>query len=390
MKRLILFLVLSGIFSLVATINGFAADEKILIFTNGLLIDGTGSDPISGATVILKGDKILAVGSGDTIDLPKGAKVIDLKGATILPGFINAHVHDAYNADHLEAWAREGVTTVRDMNSGALENPFHVRDQLLKDNKNARLVSVGPMLRTENGYGSLTVTSPEDAKEKVNDLVERGADLIKIGIEDEQGPRSWPLFSQEDVNAIVEVAHAKDVYASAHVSTTEHVLMALEAGVDDLAHMAVDHVDDELIQQVIDQDVYWIPTLELWSGVSNLHHIMWDVTAMRNLYQFVSQGGKIALGTDYDGYIFEFEIGMPMIEIRLMAEAGLTPMQIIVAATKNAAYVCGLKDQLGTIEKGKIADLLIVEGNPLEDLEVLRKVRYVVHNGELIRDYTKE
>lgn len=389
MEKFILLLALLGMIFLVATTSGFAAEE-VLVFTNGLLIDGTGSDPISDAVVVVKGDKIITVGFGDVIDIPKGAKVIDLKGATILPGFINAHVHDAYNADHLEAWAREGVTTVRDLNSSSLEKPFEVRDQLLKDNRNARLVSSGPMLRTQDGYGSLTVTSPDDAKEKVNDLIERGADLIKIGIEDQQGPRSWPLFSQEEVNAIVETAHAKNVYVSAHVSTTKHVKLALEAGVDGLAHMVVNPLTDEMIQQVIDQDIYWIPTIELWSGVSDMFHLAWDQVVMKNLYQFVSQGGNIALGTDYAGYIFEFESGMPMKEIRLMAEAGLTPMQIIMAATKNAAYVCGLQDQLGTVETGKIADLLIVEGNPLKDIEVLENVRYVVHNGELIIDHGQE
>jgi imidazolonepropionase-like amidohydrolase len=104
-----------------------------------------------------------------------------------------------------------------------------------------------------------------------------------------------------------------------------------------------------------------------------------------NLSRFVKEGGMVALGTDFSGYIFDFESGMPMTEIFLMKKAGMTPMEIIVAATKHAAFVCSLGDQIGTLEPGKIADILVVNSNPLDDLNALKDVRVVIRNGEIIR-----
>jgi imidazolonepropionase-like amidohydrolase len=144
--------------------------------------------------------------------------------------------------------------------------------------------------------------------------------------------------------------------------------------------MVTDNISDALIRRVVDQGVYWVPTLELWHGVS----YSLGTVAIRNLRRFVESGGKVALGTDYAGYSSVFDLGMPIREIMWMRAAEMTPMQIIVAATKNAAHVCNLEDKIGTIVKGKIADLLIVKGNPLENLDALLKAKMVIHNGKII------
>jgi imidazolonepropionase-like amidohydrolase len=102
-------------------------------------------------------------------------------------------------------------------------------------------------------------------------------------------------------------------------------------------------------------------------------------------YHFKGQV-KVALGTDYDGYTTPFDLGMPITEMKLMREAGMTPMQIIISGTKHGAYVCGLENELGTIEPGKIADIIILKDNPLDDLEALLNVQMVIHNGEIITD----
>lgn len=94
----------------------------------------------------------------------------------------------------------------------------------------------------------------------------------------------------------------------------------------------------------------------------------------------------MALGTDFAGYICDFELGMPMTEIGLMQQAGMMPMQIIVAATKHAAHVCNREQEFGTLEPGKIADIIVVDGNPLENLDVLQNVGIVIHNGKIIRN----
>jgi imidazolonepropionase-like amidohydrolase len=137
---------------------------------------------------------------------------------------------------------------------------------------------------------------------------------------------------------------------------------------------------------MIQKDMYWIPTLELWAGVSDMFSINWIEIAKSNLQRFVQAGGKVALGTDYDGYVTPFDLGMPITEMKLMQEAGMTPMQILVSATRHSSYVCDLENELGTIEEGKIADIIIVDGNPLEDLEALLNIQMVFHNGVIIKD----
>ena len=162
--------------------------------------------------------------------------------------------------------------------------------------------------------------------------------------------------------------------------------MAIKGGVNDVVHMVIDNVPDSLITFMIEKNMYWVPTLELWKGVSERYNLNWISVAKNNLIRFVNAGGKVAIGTDYDGYVTPFDLGMPITEIRLMKEAGMTPMQIIIAGTQNAARVCNLENELGTIEPGKIADIIIVKDNPLEDLESLLDVQMVIHNGEIIKD----
>jgi imidazolonepropionase-like amidohydrolase len=310
--------------------------------------------------------------------------MIDVEGRTILPGFFNTHVHRAFKADVLRAWAQEGVTTVRDLGASLRTDQFSKRDRLLQYNRHARLVTAGPMVSTIGGYGTLKVTSPRHAREQVYALAHAGADLIKIGIEDHLKFRRHKLISLEEIRAIVEAAHACKLRVSAHITRARHLALAIEGGVDDVAHMIVDDLPDQLIEKMIERKMFWVPTLELWDGVSQMYHLNWDTQAIENLRCFVAAGGQVAIGTDYAGHGCPFELGMPLKEMKLMQAAGMTPMQIIVAGTRNAAQVCGLADH-GTLEPGKAADIIVVDGNPLEDLAALKHTFMVIHNGEKIR-----
>jgi imidazolonepropionase-like amidohydrolase len=260
-----------------------------------------------------------------------------------------------------------------------------IRDELITDNRNARLVAAGPLVTTVGGYGNYAVVSPEEAEYKINTLIDAGADLIKIAIEDDLQGRRWPLLSQAEIDTIVSTAHSRGKPVSAHITRNHHIEMAILGEVDDLAHMAVETLPESLIATLVQQDIYWVPTLELWDGVRRVDGLNWDDVAKANLGRFVQAGGKVSLGTDFDGYIFEFQTGMPMLEIELMHEAGMTPMEIITAATRHSAHVCNLEDELGTIEPGKIADIIIVGTDPLDDLQALLDIRMVIHNGEVIR-----
>jgi len=199
-----------------------------------------------------------------------------------------------------------------------------------------------------------------------------------------------PMLSPQEAAAIVEEAHRRGTLVSVHVTISSDLAKALDAGVDDVAHMVVpgagpDELPDDLIGRMVEAGVYWEPTLELWQGVSSVNPVDYDRKAMDNLRRFVAAGGQVALGTDYAGYTTEFQLGMPMKEIGWMQEAGMTPMQVIVSGTRHAAHVCNLERELGTLAVGKIADVLVVDGDPLEDTHALANVRLVLHSGDIIR-----
>ena len=372
-----------------ATLPAFDAALPALAIINGTLIDGTGADPIKGVVLIIQGERIVAVGSRDTVEIPEGAQIIDVQGATILPGFFNAHVHGAYNEEKLAAWAKEGVTTVRDLGAYQWPPSKTLLDRIEKDNRYARLISGGIFITPPGGYpiavfggNGKTISATEEAPLAVNEMLAQGADVIKISMESGQIFRQQiPMLTTEQVKAIVATAHQRGTRVSAHATVTKDLQRAITEGVDDVAHMVVDPLNDDLIAMMIDRDMYWVPTIELWMNVGQGQ----DVNVIANLQRYAAAGGKVALGTDFEGYRTPFQLGMPTKEISWMSEAGMTPMQIIVAATKNAAHVSNVEQDLGTLEIGKIADVLIVRGDPLQDLQALSDVLYVVHNGELIR-----
>ena len=358
-------------------LDAVCADAGSCLVLLGTLIDGTGAGPVMDAMLVIQGERIIAVGPRNGLRVPAQVQVVELLGATILPGFINAHVHNAYNEGNLRLWAQEGVTTVRDLGERLGFPYFATRNRLRADPQNAWLIAAGPLVTVPKGYPiagnnfpSLTVTSSEDAREKVGRLIDDGAELIKITLTS-GGP---PSLSAAEAAAIVETAHERGVPVSAHATSARDVQRALDAGVDDVAHLAINRVSDELIQQMVRRGVYWVPTLEALRG-----------GGAENLQRFVAAGGGVALGND-GGYLSGLEIGMPLNEIRAMRQAGMTPMQIIVAATRDAARVCRQDTALGTLEAGKFADVLVVDGDPLQDLESLARVRMVIHRGVVIRD----
>jgi imidazolonepropionase-like amidohydrolase len=380
--------------------SGLCQEGGSLALVNGLLIDGTGSDPLPGAVVLIEGGLIAAVGTTESVKIPEKAERIDLDGSVLLPGLINAHVHRGYDRQRLMTWARAGVTTVRDLSYSDMGSKwFEIRDKLLQDPFNARLVAVGPFITTPEGYpmqpwgvGAMTVEGPEDAARKAEKLLGQGADLLKIAIENGKTFRvSLPVLSTEEAAAVAAAAHKHGTVVSSHTTSSADLPSLLDAKVDDIAHMVVDELSDDLVARVIKDDVYWVPTLELWYHVEqylksmNVEYTPHKI-AVSNLEKFVKAGGKVALGTDYDGFNALFELGLPAREISSMQEAGMTPMQIIVAATKNAAHVCNLEGKLGTVEAGKTADIIVLNRNPLEDMKALADVRIVIHNGNIIRD----
>lgn len=355
--------------------------EELLVLKNANLIDGTGEQAKANTCILIEDGKFKAIGMQNKIEIPVEATVVDLKGATVLPGFINAHVHQAYDVENLQNWLKAGVTTVRSESPGLEDNFIEKRDELNKNLNYSFIVSATPILKVKGGYGygDAVVSSPEDAENKVLKYIENGVDVIKISVEDNLPPgQVRELLPEEYIKSIVDAAHSKNIKVSVHVSRVKNLKVAIDAGVDDFAHMVVDKIDAATIDEIIKKNIYFVPTLELWNGVG------WGDMAVSNLSEFYKAGGKIALGTDFAGYTMTFDKGFPITEVSLMKDAGMSNMDIIIAATKNASIVCGMDKEIGTVEEGKKADLLIVEGNPLEDINVLSKTKMVIHNGSIM------
>jgi imidazolonepropionase-like amidohydrolase len=357
-----------------------------IALVNCRLIDGTGAQPVENAVVLISNGKILQAGSADSVPVPKGAKAVDLKGATALPGFINAHVHRAYDEQNLKSWLKAGVTTVRDEAPFSVGNFLSERDRLNKDASNTMIVSATPILTVPGGYGTASFTSADEAKQSVDKYINKGVDIVKFSIEDDQQGRTWTMPTFDEVKAIVDAAHAKKLKVSVHVTRERNLRWAIDCGVDDIAHMVVEPISIDTAKEIADKGIYWEPTLELWNGVSSDYSLNWVDVAVSNLSIFYREGGKIALGTDFAGYTCSFDKGFPITEVNLMKQAGMSNMDIIVAGTKNAAHVCSRDAVIGTIEEGKFADLLIVNGDPLTDLNALLNVRMVVHGGTVVVD----
>lgn len=386
--RKIIFILLSGfvscLFSLTLLCGSVpASDHRPLLLIGDLLIDGNGGVPLKDAAILIQGETIKKIGPSH-MKAPANTRKIVLKGAAILPGFINAHVHRAYDSKKLQAWCKAGVTTVRDLGTLSAADTFELRDRLNKSKDCARLVAAGPMITTPGGYGALGVTSPDDAREKVNRLIDAGADIIKIAIEDDLQRRKWPMLPMAEIKTIIDTAHKRGLPVSAHISHSKQLEMAIKAGVDDVAHMIYNPLPRHLVEKMVDQKIYWVPTMELWNCVETVHKNGWLRVVIANLRKYVAGGGLVAMGTDYAGYICDFELGMPMTEITLMKKAGMTTNQIITACTKHAAAVCNMSAKIGTLEAGKIADILVVKGNPLENLEHLKQVRMVIRSGYIV------
>jgi imidazolonepropionase-like amidohydrolase len=370
------------------------AIEADLVLAGATLIDGTGGPPLPGAVLAIRGGRIVAVGRSGEFAFGRSARVVDLQGRTVLPGLINAHAHtDTLADDQLRAFTRAGVTTVRDL-AGP---PALTRraDALAGDPTMPRLLAAGPMVTVPGGhpipiYGEseevIAVSGPEQAAATVNRLIDAGADQIKIAVSGRTDVR-WPELSDAEIRAICEAAHARGVRVTAHIDRAAALRRAVLNGLDDAAHMPRDRMPDDLIALMVERDVALIPTIDVYE---NLAEERGDGAGWRratlpvmadNLRRFAAAGGTLALGDDYGNP--GVALGLPHDEIEKWLGAGLTPMQVIVALTSGGALVCGIADQVGRLEPGMRADLLVVAGDPLSDMGALGNVALVLRDGQV-------
>jgi imidazolonepropionase-like amidohydrolase len=364
-----------------------ASPSSAIAFEHAAIIDGTGTGVIADGTVLVRGATIAAVGPAGCVPLPEGCLIVDATGATLLPGFINAHVHGAYDPRSAATWAAAGVTTVRDLSCGRGEvaRCLAFRDLARDDPRLCRVVAAGSMIVVAGGYESrygIQVRSVDDAIAKTGRELDEGVDFVKITLQ-RGGFLVSASLPPETAAAIVGLAHERERKAVAHVRRTVDLDDALDCGIDDVAHVVEDRLPEETIGRMVAAGVPMEPTLTNWE----LSRGRARKTVLDNVKRFVDAGGILALGSEYipSAKVLGPFAGMPIAELLMMREAGMTPMQVIVASTRNAAVACGIDGILGTIEPGKIADIILVRGDPLADLRALSRISLVMHGGTIIR-----
>jgi imidazolonepropionase-like amidohydrolase len=372
-----------------------------LVLIGGTLLDATGAPPLPDAAVAILDGRIAFAGPAAELAYSADTPVRNAAGATILPGFVNAHAHiSGLSADDLRRWPRAGVTTVRDL-AGPLDERISLREQLRAggDPTLPRLLVSGPIVTVAGGYpfavsdsrlrvAAQAVSGPVDAAAQVGALADAGVDLVKISVSGRTDV-SWPELSDAEIAAITEAARARGLRVSAHVDRSAALRRAVLGGITDAAHSPRDRVPDEVFRLMVERGVTMTPTIAVYEALalSRGKAVDWrrltQPVLYDNLRRFVAAGGTLALGDDYGG-VPGMPVGMPMDEIRHWLAAGLTPQQIIEAATRGSATSAGLADQLGTVEAGKRADLLVVWGDPLADISALGRPALVLRGGQIV------
>lgn len=392
--------------------------EPTRAFTGARLIDGTGALPVENATMLVRGGRIVAVGAGDAIAVPGGAEVVDLAGRTVIPGMINAHGHvgdtrglqsGQYSAenveDQLRLYARYGVTTVYGLGGDqAAALPIRARrDSATLDH--ARIYIAGTVVSGQTA---------DEARGMIDQNAALSPDVVKIRVDDNLGTsRKMPA---EVAHAAIAYAHQQGLRVASHLYYLDDAKMLLRSGVDFIAHSVRDReVDDELIGLMKERGVCYCPTLmrevstyvyeavpaffqdpffrveadaEVVAALQDparQQRVRADVAAQsykrgfplakRNLKKLVDGGVTIAMGTD-TGPPARFQGYFEHLELEQMVDAGLTPMQALMAATGDAARCLRLGD-VGTVEVGKWADFVVLRGDPLADIRNSRTVESV-------------
>jgi imidazolonepropionase-like amidohydrolase len=408
---------------LLAPVSAMAATQA---FTGATVIDGTGKAPIADGVVIVRDGKIAAVGPRASTRIPADAERIDLTGKTIIPGLVNAHAHvelDAKSgtparkqlADQLALYARYGVTTVYSLGDDGVES-VKLRDELRRNpgSGTARLWVSGPVLNA---------TDPANGRAVVTENARRGVDISKIRI---VGPPTAPIRDPAVYGAMINQSHAEKLRVAAHMFTVDETKGLVDAGVDVLAHSIRDKdADPALVATLKAREIGYIPTLTRDLSVfvyESTPDFITDpfftkepayraalaplltpeaqarvrasataqeikpalVQAKRNLKILSDAGVPIAMGTDTGAPTGRWQGYFEHVELAMMVEAGLTPMQTLVAATGGAARVMRIDDTVGTLQPGRYGDLLVLAANPLDDIKNTRTLEQVWIGGRKV------
>lgn len=396
-------------------------ESGLLALVNGTVLKGDGTDPIRDGVVLIRGDRIQAVGAAGEIRIPGDARVLDAQGGTIMPGLFNAHVHHGASPEVRRGFLEEGVTSVCDLGS-PWEEVTGYRETTWEGSPVARGFFAGPIVTAPGGYPdglyhtrgfNYEVVGEEAAREAVRVLVDRGVHFVKVALDP-----SWnredplPMLEVAEARALVEEAHTHGLGVRAHMIQIPYFPMAIEAGIDVIEHMPfptgwppVDKIQelmegddpfsyffqewhpqyDTLLAHLAGDGIVLVPTMaallgDLYGKDDPTLRERYVVGAVLEIVRrFRDAGGVVALGNDYNGRSGKERL--PMTEIRALLDAGMTPQEVVEAGTGNAARVCGQEKELGVLHPGMKADLLVLEGDFLTDVEAIHRLGWVILDG---------
>ncbi|HET8562712.1 MAG TPA: amidohydrolase family protein [Candidatus Binatia bacterium] len=395
-----------------------SATAQVTVLTHATVIDGTGTGPQKDVTFVMENGRIRDLGPSSKVPVPAGAVVVDLTGKFVVPGIINAHGHvGAKTEPQLRQYALYGVTTVNSMQTDP-DEVVQVREaQKRGELGGARVFTVkyrfGPDVRVE---------TPQQARAKVDETVASGADYIKLWVDGQFGKQA--KLTPEFCVAVLEQARKHGKLTFAHIYDLCDAKMLVEQGLNVLAHNVRDReVDSEFIAMLKRRDVTLIPTMVRDEGLfvygeapawindpsfqkfvpperlailktkireQQAKHPQRDLFKAGfemnriNLKKLSDGGVRIAFGTDSGGAADRFFIQgyFEHREMDLMVQAGMTPMQVIQSFSKGASEALGIDKEFGTLTKGKAADLLVLEKNPLDNIANMRTIQAIYLGGK--------
>ncbi len=398
------------------------------------LIDGRQAEPISKVTLIVVDGRIRDIVAGYQ-EPASGDRVIDLREYTVVPGLMDMHTHlmsqhskDSYTEKffmeesdyalrstvYARATLMAGFTTVRELGDNGI-NSVSLRKAINEGwIIGPRIFTAGKSLATTGGHADPTnglkgdyrrdagpvdgvVNGPDDARKAVRQRYKDGADLIKLtatgGVLSLAASGQNPQFTEEELQAIVETARDYGMTIAVHAHGSDGMKRAVLAGVDSIEHGTF--MTDEIIELMKEKGTWWVPTNMAGEWVAMkaeepgyFPEIVRPKAAaigpaIRDTFRRANKAGvKIAFGTDSGVSVH----GENAHEFELMVEGGMSPMNAIQTATLNASRLLRIDDRLGTLEKGKIADVVAVKGNPLEDISVMKQVVFVMKEGTVYRE----